>query len=91
MERLISFLTLSTVSLLAVLVIALSAALAHVVGNNEAQTSPYVDPLVMGDSTPSRCASIFRILDGNQDGYISKHEARKSAETTASWKSLDKP
>ena len=87
MKRLISFLTLS-VSLLAVLVIALSTALAHV-GDNEAQTSPYVEPLVVGDSTPLRCSSMFRILDVNQDGHVSKDEARKSAETTASWKSLD--
>jgi Ca2+-binding EF-hand superfamily protein len=32
---------------------------------------------------------MFRILDVNQDGHVSKDEARKSAETTASWKSLD--
>jgi hypothetical protein len=60
----VSFLTLCTVSLLALLVIALSAAVAQSSGN-EAQTRPYVDPLATGDSTPSGCSSMFRILDLN--------------------------
>jgi Ca2+-binding EF-hand superfamily protein len=32
---------------------------------------------------------MFEILDANQDGYVTKDEARKSAETTANWKSFD--
>ncbi len=88
MKRSISFLTLATVSLVAGLVITLSTALAQV-ENNEPQTRPYLDPMVIGDSTLARCASMFRILDVNQDDYITRDEARKSAETTASWKRLD--
>ncbi|MBL8541391.1 MAG: EF-hand domain-containing protein [Betaproteobacteria bacterium] len=89
MKRSISFPTLATVSLIAGLLIALSAALAQPVEDSGAQTRPYVDPMVIGDSTLARCTSMFRILDANHDGYITRDEARKSAETTAVWKRLD--
>ncbi|MFO1204484.1 MAG: EF-hand domain-containing protein [Burkholderiales bacterium] len=87
MKPSIPFLALATVSLVAGLLIALSA-LAQVEGK-EAQTAPYLDPMVVGDSTLARCTSMFRILDANHDGYITRDEARKSAETTAVWKRLD--
>ena len=32
---------------------------------------------------------MFQILDANRDGYINNEEAKKSAETTATWKGLD--
>jgi hypothetical protein len=89
MKHFISFLTLSTVFLLALLAIALSTAFAYAAGEDDAQTRPYMDPLVMGTSASSRCSSMFEILDANQDGYVTKDEARKSAETTANWKSFD--
>ena len=91
MKRFTAFLTLFTVSLLAVVAIALSTALTltYAAGESEAQTSYYIDPLVMGTSAPSRCSSMFEILDANHDGYVNRDEARKSAETTANWKSLD--
>ena len=89
MKHFTALLTLATVSLLALLAIALSTARACAAGEDEAQTRPYTDPLVMGASAPSRCSSMFQILDANQDGYVSKDEARKSAETTANWKGFD--
>ena len=43
------------------------------------------------DDTPvsSGCASMFQILDADRDGYVDKSEAKKSAETMATWKNLD--
>src|SRR5512134_90686 len=72
-----------------ILILILSTPLARAVGQDEAQTTPYSDPTVAEAAMPSRCSSMFQILDANRDGYINDQEAKKSAEATATWKNLD--
>ncbi len=86
-----AFLTLLTVFFLAILTLVLSTPLLHAAGEGNAQTTPYIDPPAAGAPapSPSRCSSLFEILDANEDHFIDKDEAKKSAETTAIWKSFD--
>jgi hypothetical protein len=84
-----AFLTLLTVFFLAILTLVLSTPLLHAAGEDNAQTTPYLDPPAAGAPAPSRCSSLFKILDSNEDHFIDKDEAKKSAETTAIWKSFD--
>jgi len=66
-----------------------SAFLAHAVERVDPKTYPYTDPSIAGAPAPSGCTPTFLDLDANQDDYMNKAEAKKWAETTASWKRLD--
>lgn len=89
MEHRTMFLALWTAFYLSMLILVLSMPLARAAAEDEPRTTPYNDPAVAEAAAPSRCSSMFEILDANRDGYISNEEAKKSAETTATWKSLD--
>lgn len=88
MEHRTVFLALLTVFVLTILTL-VCIPLARAAGPDEAQTAPYVDPAMAMAPAPSRCSSMFEILDVDRDGHINREEAKKSAETTATWKSLD--
>ena len=84
-----AFLTLLTVFFFSILALVLiSAPLVKAAEQGEAQTTPYTDPSM----APARsgCSSMFEILDANQDRYITKNEATKSAEATATLQSRDR-
>lgn len=68
----------------------LSAFLAHAVEKVDPKTYPFADPSIAGAPAPSGCTPTFQDLDANQDGYVTKDEAKKSVETmAASWQRLD--
>ncbi len=49
-------------------------------------TTPGSAPTAGGDATPP----MFKELDSNKDGYVSRDEAKRSAEVTARFSELDK-
>jgi hypothetical protein len=64
--------------------------LADAAGERESPTGRSTDAPSAGAPAPSRCSSLFEILDANEDHFIDKDEAKKSAETTAIWKNFDR-
>jgi predicted cobalt transporter CbtA len=85
-----AFLTLLTVFFLTILTLVFTTPLLHAAEAGDAQKTPYVDAPAAGAPAPSRCSSMFEILDANDDHFIDKDEAKKSAETTAIWKNFDR-
>ncbi len=73
-----------------VLVVAFSAPLVHATEERESPSSRSTDSPIAEAPAVSRCSSLFQILDTNEDHFIDKEEAKKSAETTALWKSFDR-
>lgn len=84
-----AFLSLLTLSFLAILILVLGTRLLHAADDGNAQTAPYIDTATAGAPAPSGCSSMFQILDTNEDDYVNKDEAKRSAEMTANWKRLD--
>ena len=84
-----AFLSLLTLSFLAILTLVLGTRLLHAADDGNAQTAPYIDTAAAGVPAPSGCSPMFQILDANKDDYVNKAEAKRSAGTTANWKRLD--
>lgn len=77
--------TLATLLLLAALPLAAGAA--DAAAPVPAEKMP--PPAPAGDAAKGETPPLFKELDGNKDGYVTKDEAKRSAEVTARFAELD--